>query len=64
MISGVSSPWLDAYGWHEAERRLIRLPNFSTEIDGERIHFAALEEPELMPADLRAFVATVSGKRP
>jgi microsomal epoxide hydrolase len=26
-------------------------------------HFAALEEPELMLADLRAFIATVSGKR-
>jgi hypothetical protein len=27
-------------------------------------HFAALEEPELMLADLRTFVATVSGERP
>jgi len=27
-------------------------------------HFAALEEPELMLADLRAFIATVSGERP
>jgi pimeloyl-ACP methyl ester carboxylesterase len=27
-------------------------------------HFAALEEPELMLADLRAFVATASGRRP
>ena len=27
-------------------------------------HFAALEEPELMLADLRAFVATVSGDKP
>lgn len=26
-------------------------------------HFAALEEPELMIADLRAFIATVSGTR-
>jgi pimeloyl-ACP methyl ester carboxylesterase len=26
-------------------------------------HFAALEQPELMLADLRAFVATVSGGR-
>jgi pimeloyl-ACP methyl ester carboxylesterase len=27
-------------------------------------HFAALEQPELMLADLRAFIATVSGERP
>jgi len=26
-------------------------------------HFAALEEPELMLADLRAFIATVSAAR-
>ena len=31
--------WRDAYDWRAAERRLNRLPNFSTEIDGERIHF-------------------------
>ena len=27
-------------------------------------HFAALEQPELMLADLRAFITTVSGERP
>jgi hypothetical protein len=27
-------------------------------------HFAAMEQPELMLADLRVFIATVSGERP
>ena len=27
-------------------------------------HFAALEQPELMLADLQAFITTVSGERP
>jgi hypothetical protein len=31
--------WWDACDWREVERLLNRLPNFSTEIDGERIHF-------------------------
>ena len=31
--------WLDAFDWREVERRLNRLPNYFTRIDGEGIHF-------------------------
>ena len=31
--------WRDAYDWRQAEHRLNQFPNFSTEIEGERIHF-------------------------
>lgn len=31
--------WLDDYQWRVVERRLNQLPNFTTEIEGERIHF-------------------------
>ncbi|WP_343713238.1 epoxide hydrolase family protein [Inquilinus sp.] len=31
--------WRDAYDWRTAERRLNRLPHFTTDIEGERIHF-------------------------
>ncbi|WP_225767579.1 epoxide hydrolase family protein [Inquilinus sp. Marseille-Q2685] len=31
--------WRDAYDWRIAERRLNRLPHFTTDIEGERIHF-------------------------
>jgi Predicted hydrolases or acyltransferases (alpha/beta hydrolase superfamily) len=31
--------WLERYDWRAEERRLNRLPHFTTEIEGERIHF-------------------------
>ena len=31
--------WRDSYDWREVERRLNQLPNFTTDVEGERIHF-------------------------
>jgi hypothetical protein len=31
--------WLERYDWRAAEQRLNRLPQYVTEISGERIHF-------------------------
>jgi pimeloyl-ACP methyl ester carboxylesterase len=31
--------WQDAYDWRKVEHRLNQLPNFATEVEGERIHF-------------------------
>jgi pimeloyl-ACP methyl ester carboxylesterase len=31
--------WADGYDWREHERELNRFPQFTTEIDGQRIHF-------------------------
>ena len=31
--------WLESYDWRAVERRLNQLPNFATDIEGERIHF-------------------------
>ncbi len=31
--------WRDAYDWRKVEQRLNQLPNFATDIEGERIHF-------------------------
>jgi hypothetical protein len=31
--------WRASYDWREVERRLNDLPNFTTDIEGERIHF-------------------------
>jgi len=31
--------WRDRYDWPAIERRLNQLPNFTTDVDGERIHF-------------------------
>lgn len=35
--------WLETYDWRAAERRLNQLPNFVTEVEGERIHFLHLK---------------------
>jgi hypothetical protein len=34
--------WRDNYNWHDIERRLNTLPNFTTDVEGERIHFLHL----------------------
>ena len=31
--------WRDTYDWRRVERRLNKLPHFTTDIEGERIHF-------------------------
>lgn len=31
--------WLDRFDWRDAERRLNRLPHFTTQIEGQRLHF-------------------------
>jgi pimeloyl-ACP methyl ester carboxylesterase len=35
--------WLDDYDWRAVERRLNQLPNFTTDIQGERIHFVHMK---------------------
>jgi epoxide hydrolase len=38
--------WRTEYDWRAHERRLNRLPQFMTTIDGQRIHFAHVRSPE------------------
>jgi pimeloyl-ACP methyl ester carboxylesterase len=33
------SYWLNVYDWRKVERRLNQLPNFTTDVEGERLHF-------------------------
>lgn len=35
--------WRDTYDWPKVERRLNQLPNFMTDIEGERIHFVHVQ---------------------
>lgn len=37
--------WADGYDWRKHEQRLNRLPQFTTEIDGQRIHFVHQRSP-------------------
>ena len=51
---GVSKPylaelveyWRTGYDWREHEDRLNRIPQFTTEIDGQNIHFLHVRSPE------------------
>jgi pimeloyl-ACP methyl ester carboxylesterase len=38
--------WLHAYDWRAWEARLNRFPQFTTRIDGQRIHFLHVRSPE------------------
>ena len=43
--------WADTFDWRAAERRLNRWPQFTTDIDGQRIHFihARADRPDAVP---------------
>jgi hypothetical protein len=45
--------WLDAYDWRKVEHRLNQLPNFTTDVEGERLHFVHVRgdgsKPPLLP---------------
>ena len=38
--------WRDGYDWRAQEARLNQLPQFTTEIDGQPIHFLHVRSPE------------------
>jgi pimeloyl-ACP methyl ester carboxylesterase len=38
--------WRHTYDWHAAQERLNAWPQFTTEIDGARLHFAHIRSPE------------------
>ncbi|MEV0401530.1 epoxide hydrolase family protein [Actinoallomurus sp. NPDC050550] len=38
--------WRDGYDWRAAESRLNEIPQFTTEIEGQTIHFAHVRSPE------------------
>jgi epoxide hydrolase len=38
--------WLDGYDWRKHEAGLNRYPQFTTEIDGQKIHFLHVRSPE------------------
>jgi len=39
FIKALCDQWLNGFDWRAAEARLNRLPHFTTEIDGQTIHF-------------------------
>ena len=45
-LKGLAEYWRDGYDWRAYERALNEFPQFTTEIDGQDIHFLHVRSPE------------------
>lgn len=45
-VTGLLEHWRDRYDWRAWEAKLNEYPQFTTEIDGQRIHFVHVTSPE------------------
>ena len=45
-LRGLAEHWRSGFDWREREARLNRFPQFTTTIDGQRIHFLHVRSPE------------------
>ena len=45
-LRGLAGYWRDGYDWRKHEARLNDLPQFTTTIDGQRVHFLHVRSPE------------------
>nr|WP_055502567.1 epoxide hydrolase family protein [Nonomuraea pusilla] len=50
-VRELAAYWLDGYSWRRHEARLNRLPQYTTVIDGQRVHFAHVrsQRPDALP---------------
>jgi pimeloyl-ACP methyl ester carboxylesterase len=50
-LKSLAAYWADGYDWRAQEARLNELPQFTTEIDGQRLHFAHVRStnPDAVP---------------
>lgn len=46
FVRELAHQWLNAYDWRQAEAELNRHPQFTTDIDGQTIHFLHVRSPE------------------
>ena len=45
-LKGLADYWRNGYDWRKAEARLNEYPQFTTEIDGQNLHFLHVQSPE------------------
>jgi pimeloyl-ACP methyl ester carboxylesterase len=45
-LKSLATSWRDSYDWREHEAKLNQFPQFTTEIDGQTIHFLHVRSPE------------------
>jgi hypothetical protein len=60
-LKELAAYWADVYDWHAQEARLNQLPQFTTTIDGQPIHFLHVRSPE--PDALPLLVTTATPAR-
>ena len=53
--------WRDGFDWREQERQLNAIPQFTTTIEGQRIHFLHIRSPE--PGALPLILTTAGHPR-
>ncbi len=46
-LRGLVDHWLNAYDWRKQEAELNAYPQFTTQIDGQNVHFLHLRSPEV-----------------
>ena len=46
QLRGLAGYWRAGYDWREHEARLNEIPQFTTEIDGQNVHFLHVRSPE------------------
>src|SRR5436190_20357097 len=51
LIKELADQWRDHFDWRAQEAKLNRFPQFTTEIDGQRIHFVHIKSgrPDALP---------------
>ena len=57
-LTGLAEYWRDGYDWRVHERELNSYPQFTTEIDGQNIHFLHVRSPE---PDALPLIMTTAG---
>src|ERR687893_1284244 len=45
-LKDLAQYWADGFDWRKQEAKLNRFPQFTTQIDGQRIHFLHVRSPE------------------
>src|SRR5258708_6257846 len=45
-LKGLAGYWSSGYDWRKHEAQLNQFPQFTTEIDGQKIHFLHVRSPE------------------
>lgn len=60
-LRGLADYWRNRYDWRKAEASLNELPQFTTEVDGQTLHFLHVRSPRRTP---RRWCSSTAGQAP